>query len=561
MIELSPSRNANILAVAAILGVLGTFALVWEAGEGVGATAGPNVLATAEDAVYFIAGGTLYHADGRGVLQDAATLASLGLPPAVSHLVVMPDALLVAESRRGTVQRCDLPRRVCVELARIPLPPKGATLALAYAPQEARFYVADSARHELHAWGLDGRRQYRLDIDGGLKYPNDVIWLGGGRLLVADTNHHRILVIEDQGRGRTRLVQQVEAENRLGGAGHTWPTAVARDADGRIWTVNSNGLLQDGEVIVFDAAGKARRRIGLGAGADPVALALLRDAMLVLDHDSYRLQAVGLADFGVSDFGDAAVQDALRTLQKQREHWQQMRYLSIGMMGLFGLLGVLAGYFDWQSRKQRVPGERRPGVVQHPADVARQVQSIAAAPRLRPDAQGITWLAVNPKFLRTMRLLLLAIGVLFGLIVMLFYATCSTLSWELISLLGLVTATVMAAAFWAQYRMQRLRIGTDSAAIYVVDILGRRGQGAPEDFVQTGRRLLLGRLAVPLPNPAAAVFDKDEFAALFGPLLTRVPRSNEFAILWRDLRRGDLLTWGSLVALMVFIVLRVWFEF
>ncbi|GAB4295559.1 MAG: hypothetical protein Kow0096_12490 [Thiohalomonadaceae bacterium] len=561
MIELSPSRSANILAVAAILGILGTFALVWQAGEGVGATAGPNVLATAEDAVYFIAGGTLYHADGNGALQDAATLASLGLPAAVSHLAVMPDALLVAEGRRGTVQRCDLPRRTCVELARIPLPPKGATLALAHAPQETRFYVADSARHELHAWGLDGKHQYRLTIAGGLKYPNDLAWLGAGQLLVTDTNHHRVLVIEDQGRGRSRVVQQVEAANPLGSFGNTWPTAAARDGAGRVWAVNSNGLLQNGEIIVFDAAGTARQRIALAGAADPIALAPLPQAMLVLDHDHYRLQAVSLEDFSVRDFGDDAVQGALRALQARRGHWQQIRYFSLGMMVLFGLLGALAGYLDWQARRRLVPGERRPGVVQHPADVARQVQTAAASLRLRSDAQGVTWLAVNPKFLRLMRLLLLAIGVLFGLIVMLFYSTCNTLSWDLISLLGAVSAAVMAAAFWAQYRMQRMRIGTDGTLIHVVDILGRQGQGTPEEFVQTGRRLLLGRVAVPLPNPAAAVFDKDAFAALFGPLLERVPRSNEFAILWRDLRRGDPLTWGSLVAVIVFIALRVWFEF
>lgn len=560
MIQLSPSRNANLLALAAILGILGTFSLVWESGAGIAATAGPSVLAAAGDEVHFVAGGSLYRTGADGALRETVPLAALGLDGMVSGLAVLGEELLIAEGRAGRVLRCAPARRACVPFLTEARPHPDGALALAVAPEARRVYVADSSRHQLHAYDLSGRPLYRLDIEGGLKYPNEVVWLGDERLLIADTNHHRIIVVRDEGGGHTRLDQRMDAKTDLG-RGNTWPTAAARDGADRTWVINSNGLLRNGEVIVFDGEGNARHRIDLGAGADPIALAAVPDAVVLADYDHYRLQRVALADLRVTAFGDAALEEALRTLQEERAHWQRMRHLGFAMMVLFGLLGAAAGYLDWKARRARAAGSRRPGEVRHPAGTGRQaVLTAAAQMQLRPDARGIVWLGPNPKFLRMLDLLMLLIGVMFAAMFGLLATTFETLPWNLLAMMAAMTAAVLGGTAWGQYRMRRLRIGTDGHELHVVDILGRQGHGAPEAFIHTGRRLLLGRIAVPLPQPRAAVFEPEAFAALIGPLLERVPRSNEMAILWRDLRRGDPFTWAGFAALVLVLVLQVWLE-
>lgn len=562
MIELSPSRNANILAVAAILGVIGTFTLVWKAVEGVATTAGPSALATGDGGeVYFVAGAMLYRTDHNGVLQDSVALEALRMGRTVSQLAVSGEALLVAEGG-GRLHRCDPVHHSCTLLATIPMLHRGGPLAVAAAPEVRRLYLADADNHRLYAYGSDGKRLYELDIDGGLKYPNEVIWLGDDQLLIADTNHHRIVVVQDLGGGSTRLIGKLAADSEFSRDGHTWPTAVKRDAAGSTWVINSDGFLHDGDLIVYDVEGKARRRIDLGEDADPIVLAALPKAMLVADYQNYRLQRVSLDGLRVDAFGDAAVAGILHSLQTRRDHWQQMRNFSIGMMVLFGLLGASAGYLDWRARRARVAGTRQPGVVRHPVDAARPAALTAAAQmQLRPDAQGIVWLTVAPKFLRTMNLFFLLMGAMLGVVLLLLASSSESQPWRLYAMLGAMSVTIMGALFWAQRRMRAMRIGTDGKELHVVDILGRSGHAPPEEFIHTGRRLLLGRLAVSLPNPHMPVFDKDVFAAVIEPMLERTPRSNEMMVLWQGLRRGDPMTWLGVVAVVIVIVLRVWYEF
>jgi hypothetical protein len=559
MMERSRSRTANRLALVAILGILGTLLLVWTASEHVAETAGPSALASADDAVYFVAGGTLYAAGADGALRDDIPLASLGLDGVVSHLAVLGQDLLLVDGARGAVQRCNPARRACTVLARIPMPRHGGALALASAPEAGRIYIADTASHQLHAHGLDGKRLYRLDIDGGLKYPNEVIWLGNGRLLVVDTNHHRAIVVQDEGDGRSRVLQNMAAKNDLGG--NVWPTAAARDGHGSTWVINSDGLLRNGELIVYDAAGHARRRVDLGQGADPILVSPLAGAVLLADYANYRLQRIGIDDYRVAAFGDAALRNVLQDLQERRDHWQRLRTLSIGLMLLFGLLAAVAGYLDWKARRALAPAAPPAGGGRHGEDETPQAVLTAATQlALRPDVHGVVWLGASRRLLRLLQAMCLLSLLLLGTLSAWMLEAFEGLPMKGVALMGAVALMVLGLNGWLILAMKRIRIGTDGKRLHVVDMFGRRGQGLPEAFVHTGRRLLLGRIAVPLPNQRVALFDKEAFAAVIEPMLERTRRSNEMAILWRNLRQGDLLTWATLAALVAAIGLRVWLD-
>lgn len=560
MIELSRSRKANVLAFIAILGFFGALGLVWKASQETAGAAGISALATGNGTTYFVAGGTLYVSRDDGTLRDRIPLQSLGLGPGVSQLVPLDDALLTADGGSGEIQRCMLSQRRCTRVARIPMRGRGGTLALAAVPELDRLYVGDSSSHQLHVYTLSGRHLYQLEIEGGLKYPNEVLWLGDDRLLVVDTNHHRILIVRDDGAGRSTVLRKTAVKNDLG-HGNTWPTAAAHDREGNTWVINSDGMLRNGELIVYDAAGRPQRRIDLGDEADPIVLAATEDTVLVADFDNYRLQQVGLDEGRVEGFGDTAVEAVLQDLRARRAYAERLHNMGVGLLVLFGLIGAAAGYFDWQARRALastvVPPSAARGDFENPA---RAVLDAALRFGARPDARGIVWLHAAPKTVRNLKLVAALCVMLLGAAMVPMFQLVEAFPTRLIALSGGLTLAMLGLVVGMLHGLRRLRIGTDGRFLHVVDLFGRTGRGLPEDFLHTGRRLVLGRIAVPVPNPRQSMFDREAFAAVIEPMLAATPRSNEMEFFLRNLRQGDLLTWAGVAAVVALIALRVWLD-
>lgn len=560
MIELSHSRKANVLAFIAILGFFAALALVWKASQETDGAAGVSALASGNSTTYFVAGGTLYVTGEDGTLRDRIPLQSLGIDPVVSQLVPLDDALLIADGGRGEIQRCMLSKRRCTSVARIPMRGRGGTLALAAVPELDRLYVGDSSSHQLHAYTLSGRHLYQLKIAGGLKYPNEVLWLGDDRLLVVDTNHHRTIMLRDDGAGRSTLLRETAVSNDLG-RGNTWPTAAVHDREGNTWVINSDGMLRNGELIVYDTTGRPQRHIDLGDEADPIALAVSENTVLIADFNNYRLQQVRLDDGRVVGFGDAAVIEALHDLQARRAYAEQLHNMGVGLMVLFGLIGAAAGYFDWQARRALASTVSTPGAARGDFEnSARTVLDAALRFGARPDARGIVWLHAAPKMVRNLKLVAALSVLLLGAAMVTIFQLVDAFPARLIALLGGLTLAVLGLVVWIPHGLRHLRIGTDGRFLHVVDMFGRAGRGLPEDFLHTGRRLVLGRIAVPVPNPRQSMFDRETFAAVIEPMLSATPRSNEMKFFLRNLRQGDFLTWAGVVAVVAMIALRVWLD-
>lgn len=557
MIELSPSGKANFVAVAAIIGILGALVLVWRASNHEAADYGPTaVTATADGTVYFVAGGTLFSADSRGRLLDRVPLKTLGIQFPVAHMAGLKGTLLIADG--GAIWRCNVARQRCSQLLSVPV---GSALALAVAPETERLYVSNVSRHRIYAFDLHGKQLYRLVVPGGVRFANDIRWLGNGHLLIADTNHHRVIEVNDPGDGHAQLVQNLNAENASGRSGRTWPTATLRDGSGRIWVIDGNGMLRDGDLIVYGKDGHAERRISLGASADPMQLTLLPDAVLVSDETGYRLQQVALSDYRVSVYGDAALRAALAAIKAERRQWHDIYRSAFGILVLFALLGGLAGYLDWRERRL-LPAGRQPGVVARPRAVTRPPSLTAAMQmKLRPDAQGITWLAIVPRTIRLLRVMAIAFPALMLLMVGAFIYTTHGKGPQDMKLIGMmigVAAFIAIVSLWSVRIFKRIRIGTDGSKLYLVDFRGRRAQAEPEQCLNTGRRLLIGNISVPIANNQYQMFDKQELAALIGPLLERVPKSGELTMLWQKLRSGDPATWVTFIGFIAVVVLRIW---
>lgn len=556
-IEMSPNSRANLLAAIAIVGLLGALLLV-----GLGSSRevdyyGPSALAATQDGeLYFDAAGLIYQADVEGTLLHSISYSELGITGPVVQLSTVDDDLLLLDSGQNQVLRCDTRLWRCSPLLDHSAQPVEEILSFALAPEQGRLYLSGLDSHKIKAYDLDGSELYTLKVPKGLKYPNDMQWLGSNRLLIADTNHHRVIELEDLGEGEVRLQQQIEATNELGHKGRHWPTAIKRDDQGGTWVVNSNGMLSDGDLIYYDAVGVAQRMIDLEVESELSALAIYPAGVMVSEWESQKLILVNGNDYSISRFGGGQLQDAMSRITEQRLYWKRVYYIGVGVCMVFVSLALFAGYLDWLARKE-IQLERetsRSFPVNGEWDIPDEIKA-----KLSPDGEGVYWLPLKAENLRILRLIAFVIPLI---LIWLFY-TISFPASDVVALplylAGGMMIVVYTAMLWFMFvAVPRIRLGTDGKYFYLIDYLGRKASELPEACIKTEARLLIGAVAVPIRRRAPIFYDEKLFDTLIDPMLQQVPKTNEFVLLWQSLRNGDPATWLGVTALVMMLMIQIW---
>ncbi|MCU7828048.1 MAG: hypothetical protein KZQ85_03170 [Candidatus Thiodiazotropha sp. (ex Myrtea sp. 'scaly one' KF741663)] len=557
-IELSPNTKANLLAVIAILGILGVLWIALHASNREVESYGPTaVTATADGELYFDAIDQMHQASAGGALLHSASFSELGIVGPIAQLSMVESDLLLLDAGQNEILRCETDLWRCLPLFATLDQPLPEILAYALAPEQDQLYLATGNNHRIIAYDLDGRERYTLKVPQGLRYINDIQWLGQDHLLVTDTNHHRVIELEDLGGGEVRLVQQLESKNAIGRQGRKWPTEAVRDNDGGTWVINSNGLLRDGDLIYYDANGEPQHWIELDAESGLNGLTRYPGGVLVSESESQQLLFVARSDFSVTRFGDESLHAMLNQISQQKLYWQRAYYISLGV-GLFFLsLGMIAGYLDWQTRKslQRETKAEPPTFADGKLVIPDEIKA-----RLSPDAEGIYWLSIERKNLRKLQF----ISLLFPLmLIWLFYTTFSPsadgLMWPLY-LSGMMMVVLSAVLMWMiLVALPRIRLGSDGNRLFLVDILGRRASALPDACIRTESRLLIGKIAVSIKHRSPIFFDKALFSAIIEPILSQVPKHSEFHLFWRNLRNGDLTTWLAVLTIALVLVKEIWF--
>jgi hypothetical protein len=558
-LELSPSPRANLLAIVSILGVLAALALVWFGSSREVEQYGPTALTATEDGeLYFAAAGRLYQADAQGGLLHSLSFAELGIEGPVAQLSMADGDLLLLDSGRNEVLRCDTGLWRCVPLIEHAATKLPDPLSFALAPEQGRFYLATLNGHRIRVYDLDGQARYTLKMPNGLKYVNDLQWLGEDRLLVTDTNHHRVVELEDLGEGEVRVVRQIEAANELGRKGRDWPTEARQDSQGGTWVINSNGRLSDSDLIYYDAEAEARRMIDLSPGTELSALAIYPGGVMASDRMNQQLIFVEQVDYSAARFGDESLQEALDAVSQQRQDWQKVYYIGVGVAFVFVSLGLVAGYLDRQARKdlQAESPEQRSFYVNGALDVPDQIKA-----QLPPDTDGIYWLAIKPESLGRFKIIIFGFPLmLIWLFYLIFMGSTEALKWPLYLSGGMLVGFYLGMLWFIQVALPRIRLGTDGSRLYLIDYLGRKASATPAACIKTESRLLIDWVAVPIKRRAPIFYDEALFAALIEPMLERIPKTSELSLYWGNLRRGDLATWVATLAIVLTLVFEIWFD-
>ena len=551
-------KPAYVIALVAALGAVLSLTALWIASGKASGTQGLRAVASdGEDGIYLLIAETLYRVDLEGLVTEKMTLEELGLPVEIADLVTLGTDLVLVAGSTGDLYRCNPQSRGCRIIGKAPGKHGGRAFDLMVDPGNDRLFISNSRHHRIDVVSTDGSHLSVLQGAFRLRYPNGMAYLGDERIVIADTNNHRLLGLRVSGESDAEVLWSVDAANQHGRTDRRWPITVALSSEGNLWAINGDGSLTQGDLIVYDPTGQAERRIHLEPGSDPVFLLPLPDGMLVGDYDNFRLIRVSLSGDTLSSFGDASLKQALTRLKQAQNTFDRSVTLAYVSLCFFLFLGLAAGYLDWRQRRS---GSKR-------SDLDPEVRSVSIKNRhpysARESVEGYQesiWLRPSERFRKQLRLVGLLLAGLFvvGLCLFLLVSDPPRAPWVLLTgLLAVIPAGVLYAMF---RRIREVAIHIEQGRVTLMDMSGRRTTVKPEALIYTRNRLIAGNIAVPLRSNHGEIFEAEAIERHLLPLLTSEQQTSEFGYLTRKLGTGDPKTWLGLVAVLIMLIAVFWLE-
>jgi sugar lactone lactonase YvrE len=525
------------VAGIALTAVGGCLYLLLAAGESLYATLGPTRMAVGADGtLQVVSHGRLHEFGADGTRRASIDLAALGVSRRPSELARHADGRVVfADPDTSTLSRCTLPSGPCERLdpglsaaeQQSLLPLNSVRIAVDDAAQ--RYYISDNAGHRVVIADFSGRA-LAASQPGAFRYPNALAVTAPGELTVADTNHHRIVTYDVRGDRFGAVLREIAT--RVGASarqGRSWVFDAQAVPGGETWALVADGRMRNADVRVFDAAGRAIRRVDLGTESDPFAIRAWNSAVLVADATSYRI--VNAAASGAP----TALRDAefARELDSERERvndWRRWRLAAQAGLVAIPLAAILV---LWMLREP-LP-----------------VRAAAASPG---PAHGVTWVGLDPDFVaRTRRQIRTAAWVVVALHVAIAAVLSPAFFTGKVAMLvemGLWLAASLLFFYFIFRSVSRglgkERLGASATHLHVdaPGTVGGARAGTREvkwdDVYFDGRKLLAGPDFVVVSSPQTGWrFPQAEFMR---EIAARIPSRNHVgagALVWRSVLKGS----------------------
>jgi sugar lactone lactonase YvrE len=542
---------ANSLAVLVILGFITVIANSLRISMQTSDTFGPTVLATdAAGNIYINVATTLYVLDTTGRLTDSIPLENLGLQGVtLTDLLALPGGrLLIGSSDTQHIHTCDLAQRNCTPFIQSATRPVSA-FKMAWDEQRQRLLVVDGERHRILVYDRNG--VLTLESKGGehgLRLPNTVSLAGDGKAIIADTNHHRLVALDAQ--TLSSELWEMPVSNQIGKLRRIWPTDFVQASDQRYWVILDNDLLENGDVIVFDAAGKAVLRLSLPSDWDPIKLRPRTDDVLLAGYASVNLVSISLDGQVITPFGDAAFRGMLAEIRAQRraaDRWWQG-----GIWMAMVPLVILAGIAAWLDRKRRTAVA--PSVATAPAEII-----------LPETGQGVYWLEPDPKIVRLLRYsrwLVYLVGILLLLpaIYIVWWAGPEK-SAALVAPLLAGGIAFLAILVTGLNTLSRGRLGVTRDQVVLAT--GGRPQRHyyPRQLVYSSGFISSGEVTVYLRTGKGPIYNPGEVRDYLEPLLAMARKLNPLQGYIYLLQTGDRQTWINTLGITCLAGLYLYSEF
>ena len=216
---------------------------------------------------------------------------------------------------------------------------------------ESRFYLADTEGHRILL--MDDRGDIINRSGENFHFPNQILLDDDGLLYVADTNNHRIIGLstEESAFGIAKKQFPISNPKKKSRRKPTWPMSLAHTPDREWWVIDAEHGMRDGTLMAYSDAGRFKKIIPLPRGADPVCFGVLSDRVLLGDPTLMRVYTLSFKGELLGDFGSLPFKHDLSDLIREKRAYD---LIALSSLGVLLVLLISALLLAWLARKQEL---------------------------------------------------------------------------------------------------------------------------------------------------------------------------------------------------------------
>lgn len=234
------------------------------------------------------------------------------------------------------IARCSLTAKSCSTFGESPIDFQTA-YGLFIDRRNDDVYITDTSRHLIRKFSSTGSMVG--GPVGGFRFPNDPV-LHEGELLIADTNHHRVAIVDPDTQA---FGTELGAANVVAGEAQrsrqTWPSDLARIGE-HWWVNNMRSSMRDGGIYVFDDAWEYQYRLPLPRDADPIDIRAFNDGVLISDWKNDRVYRFSPDGEALGTFSSTGFNTILTESSQARMQYYLLAYAAVGMIVIL-VMGLL----------------------------------------------------------------------------------------------------------------------------------------------------------------------------------------------------------------------------
>jgi hypothetical protein len=353
------SRTAVIIAGIATLSIVALLgAQTWATMER-GTAPGFLLLHAAPDGRVFVPlEDSLYVESPAGESLEVIPLSRFGVQHFQGDFAVLSDDTLLLGSQGGEpFQRCALKTGECrpLDVGENSFR-AGVAFRLAVDERHQRIRVADTVHHRLLLLDFEGR--ILRELAQGCRYPSSMARVAEDEFLVSDTQHARVVRISGREDDFGKQLGLFRVEGWSKQLDHTRPKGVAIARDGTRWIVLTDGNINHGELYRLGSEDGTATLIPLPEDTDTLWPEALVDSVLLPDQESYRIHRFALDGTRMLDFGSPELK---ARLSENAARLTRLELVFKGSsLGLFVAVPMLV-FALWLHRKAAAAEERGGG--------------------------------------------------------------------------------------------------------------------------------------------------------------------------------------------------------
>jgi hypothetical protein len=230
-----------------------------------------------------------------------------------------------SEAIQVGLARCDLVTMECSSFGASPIDLQ-TTFGLYIDWRTDDVVISDTSRHTLRKYSSNGVEV--ADPVRGFNFPNQ-LKSDDEKLLVADTNNHRIAVVDSADVSFGEIIRSVDVvPAEAGRRSERWPSHFTQVGD-EWWVNNMKSDMRDGGIYAFDKDWNFKHRIPLPDDADPISILAFGSGALISDWDNDRVHYIDSSAKALPDFESSGLNDVIEESRSSRLHYQALSWVGV----------------------------------------------------------------------------------------------------------------------------------------------------------------------------------------------------------------------------------------